>query len=207
MHASLEQLISLRDEDLVSLDVQQHVRSCEFCARVLNELAAVREGLASLPDPLPPADAWGRIEAPRRGAAQFRRSWLPAAGLGLVASLAAALLVVNPQLRRPGGAPVTTAAVSTQAVDIGQLQAQSQYLERAVLELNGNTASMPVSASTASTIAALEDNIALVDDEINNAPVRSGNESILAQLWQKRVDLLQSLAAVRYAQVADSGSI
>ena len=51
------------------------------------------------------------------------------------------------------------------------------------------------------------DNIALVDDEINNAPVRSGNESILAQLWQKRVDLLQSLAAVRYAQVADSGSI
>lgn len=207
MHASLEQLISLRDEEPVALEVQQHVRGCEYCARVLNELAAVREGLASLPDPLPPADAWGRIAAPRQAGAGFRRRWLPAAGIGLVASVVAALLVVNPPLRRSPEAPVTTPVNATQAVDIGQLQAQSQYLERAVLELNGNTAAMPVSADTANTIAALEDNIALVDDEINNAPVQAESNSQLAQLWKKRVDLLQSLAAVRYAQVADNNGI
>src|SRR5215469_3156858 len=100
MHASLEQLISLRDEEPVAFEVQQHVRGCEYCAQVLNELAAVREGLASLPDPLPPADTWGRITAPRQAGAGLKRRWLPAAGVGLVASVAAALLVVNPSLRR-----------------------------------------------------------------------------------------------------------
>lgn len=207
MHANLEQLISLRDEEPVAFEVQQHVRGCEHCAKVLNELAAMREGLASLPDSLPPADAWGRITAPRQGGAGLKRRWLPAAGVGLVASVAAALLVVNPQLRRPAEAPVTTPVTGTQAVDIGQLQAQSQYLERAVLELNGNTAAMPVSADTANTIAALEDNIALVDDEINNAPIQGESNSQLAQLWKKRVDLLRSLAAMRYAQVADNNGI
>ena len=205
MHASLEQLINLRDEEPVVLEVQQHVRGCEYCARVLNELATVREGLVSLPDPLPPADAWGRITAPRQGGERFRHRWMPAAGVALVASVAAALLIVNPALRQASAPAVTTPANPTQLVDLGQLQAQSQYLERAVLELDGNTAGMPVSVSTASTIAALEDHIALVDDEINNAPAQRGGNAELAELWRKRVALLQSLAAVRYAQVADNG--
>ncbi|HEV2111420.1 MAG TPA: hypothetical protein VGT99_08710 [Gammaproteobacteria bacterium] len=206
MHASLEQLMSLRDEEPVALEVQEHVRGCEECARVLNGLAAVQEGLARLADPLPPPEAWGQINAAAKEPSAPRRRWLADAGVALVASVAAAVVLVNPALRTAGTKDAsTTVAGATAAADIGRLQAQSRYLERAVLDLNGNTESMPVSADTASTVAALEDRIALVDYEINSASTRKTGSPDLALLWKQRVDLLQSLAAVRYAQVADRG--
>ena len=208
MHASLEQLMSLRDEEPVALEVQEHVRGCEACARILNELAAARDGLAGLADPLPPPEAWARIAAAaaeQRG--MPRRRWLAATGVALAASVAAAVVLVNPALRTAGtkDAPTTTVAGTATATDINQLQAESRYLERAVLNLNGNAEGMPMNADTASTVAALEDRIALVDYEINSASTRATGSPDLALLWKQRVDLLQSLAAVRYAQVADRG--
>ena len=211
MHASLEQLIGLRDEEPVALEVQEHVSGCELCARILNELAVMPEALTHLADPLPPAGAWERISAAGHKRSIPVRRWLPAAGAGLVASVVAALVLLNPGLRMQGtaDAPQTTVTGATGAAsapaDIGVLQAQSQYLERAVLDLNGHTDGMPVSADTATTVAALEDRIALVDYEINSASARDTHNPDLAQLWKQRVDLLQSLAAVRYAQVADRG--
>ncbi|MFI4921924.1 MAG: hypothetical protein ACHQAZ_09830 [Gammaproteobacteria bacterium] len=209
MHASLEQLISLRDEETVALEVQEHVRGCEQCARALNELAAVPESLTHLTDPLPPPDAWARITATERKRHLSRR-WLPAAGVGLAASLAGAVVLFNPGLRmfKAAEAPQTTVTGtvgSAAPADIGVLQAQSQYLERAVMDLTGNTEGMPVSADTATTVAALEDRIALVDYVIGSTSARDKNSPNLAQLWKQRVDLLQSLAAVRYALVADRG--
>ena len=204
MHASLEQLISLRDEEPVSVTVQEHVRGCGFCARTLNELAGVKDGLAKLPDELPPPDMWARIEAeaaatPRASAV---RRWLPAAGVALVASVAGAMLMLNTRqlLTTVPEQPVVTAQAS-----IGQLMAQSQYLERAVMDVNDNADQMAVSAGTASTVATLEDHIALVDYEINGTSGQKPDDARLAQLWRQRVDLLQSLAAVRYAQVSNGG--
>lgn len=205
MHASLEQLIGLRDEEPVSVEVQQHVRGCEQCARVLNGLLAAREALAAVPDPRPPAGAWGRITLAADLSARRRRRWLPAAGVSLAASIVAAVLVVNLQVP----APVTeqSAAVSPNGTpaDVGQLMERSRYLERAVLKLDDHADRMVVSAGTASTIAALEDRIALVDYAINNAAGKGGADQRVAELWRQRVDLLQSLAAVRYAQVANQG--
>lgn len=211
MHASLEQLMSLRDEEPVALEVQEHVRGCEQCARVLNGLAAMQEQISRLTDPLPPTGAWERINATGEARRATRRRWFTAAGVGLAASLGAALVLVDSGLHigaDSATAPSTvTGAVATtnSPADVTQLQAQSQYLERAVLDLNGNAESMPVSADTASTVAALEDRIALVDYEIGSASARGSNNPDLASLWKQRVDLLQSLAAVRYAQVADRG--
>ena len=209
MHASLEQLMSLRDEEPVALEVQEHVRGCENCARILNELATARESLLRLADPLPPPETWSRITAAAEERAAPRRRWLAVSGMALVASVAAAVVLVNPALRTAaitGSATTTTVAgTASPAADIGQLQAESRYLERAVLDLNGNTEGMAMSADTASTVAALEDRIALVDYEINNASTRKTGSPDLALLWKQRVDLLQSLAAVRYAQVADRG--
>jgi hypothetical protein len=210
MHASLEQLIGLRDEEPVSVEVQQHVRGCGQCAAALNGLMAARERLAALADPLLPPDAWQRIAVAADRSAR-RRRWLPAAGLGLTATAAAAaLLVVNLHVRPVPAASDLTASVSPSGdkpADVNQLMAQSRYLERAVFKLDGHADDMAVSANTASTIAALEDRIALVDYEINTASGSGiGNDDPhVAQLWKQRVDLLQSLAAVRYAQVADAG--
>lgn len=202
MHASLEQLIGLRDEEPVAAEVRQHVRACAHCARILNDLAALHEGLAALPDLLPPAGSWDRITAAAQARERRRRyRWLPAAGVGLAASVAGVMLLVNARIGAP--APATVVGGDAPA-SVSQLMAQSRYLERAVLDMNDSADKMAVSAGTASTIAALEDRIALVDYEINNTPARSGGAK-LRQLWKQRVDLLQSLAAVRYAQVANTG--
>lgn len=204
MHASLEQLIGLRDEEPVAAQVQQHVRTCTRCARILNDLAALREGVAALPDPLPPPGAWDRVTAAAEARGRRRRyRWLPAAGLSLAASVAAAVLLVNLRGSAPATAPATVVGGGPVA-DVSQLMAQSRYLERAVLGMDDSADKMAVSAGAASTIAALEDRIALVDYEINSTPAEGGDAK-LAGLWKQRVELLQSLAAVRYAQVADSG--
>ncbi|HEY3859621.1 MAG TPA: hypothetical protein VGM47_08430 [Gammaproteobacteria bacterium] len=207
MHASIEQLICLRDEEPVAAEVQQHVRACTQCAAALNGLLAARERLTALADPLPPGDAWQRIAAASDRSAR-RRRWLPAVGFAATAA-AVALLVLGLHIRSTP-APSQLAVVSPSGdkpADVNQLMAQSRYLERAVLNLDGHTDDMAVTASTASTIAALEDRIALVDYEINTASGSGvGNDDPhVAQLWKQRVDLLQSLAAVRYAQVADAG--
>jgi hypothetical protein len=209
MHASIEQLIGLRDEEPVSVEVQQHVRGCAQCAAALNGLLTARERVNGLSDPLPPPDAWQRIVMGSERSAR-RRRWLPVAGMSVAASAAAvAVLLMNLHLAQPQAPDslAVTPAVAVKPADVNQLMAQSRYLERAVLKLDDHADHMVVSAGTASTIAALEDRIALVDYEINTAS-GSGvgkDDPHVAQLWKQRVDLLQSLAAVRYAQVADAG--
>ena len=207
MHASLEQLITLRDEEPVSVEVQQHVRGCNQCAAALNGLLSARERLTALADPLPPADAWQRIVLAADRSSR-RRRWLPVAGLGVAASAAAvAVLLMDLHLAQPQARPdlAVVSPISDKPADVNQLMAQSRYLERAVLKLDGHADRMAVSAGTASTIAALEDRIALVDYAINSASGLDDSDPHMAQLWKQRVDLLQSLAAVRYAQVADAG--
>lgn len=209
MHASIEQLIGLRDEEPVAVEVQQHVRACTQCAAALNGLLAARERLSRLADPAPAPDAWQRIVAASERSAR-RRRWLPVAGMGVAAGAAAvAVLLMNLHMLQPQGQGdlAVTPTGTVKPADVNQLMAQSRYLERAVLRLDDHADHMVVSAGTATTIAALEDRIALVDYEINSASGSgvSNDDPHVAQLWKQRVDLLQSLAAVRYAQVADAG--
>lgn len=209
MHASIEQLIGLRDEEPVAAEVQQHVRGCQQCAAALNGLLAARERVQSLPDFAPPSDAWQRIVAASERSAR-RRRWIPAAaGLAVAATVVGIVVYLGPHAMRPADDTALAAVTPSggQPADINQLMAQSRYLERAVYELGGKSDSSAMSAGTASTIAALEDRIALIDYEIGTAGqashVPAGNN--VKQLWQQRVDLLQSLAAVRYAQTANTG--
>ena len=215
MHASLEQLISLRDDEPVSLEVQQHVRGCGDCARALNELAAFRDSLGALADPPPPVDAWSRITAKLNSQAAPRsasRRWLMASGIGLAASVVAATVVTVVLMGRKTaiepadvGTPSLAAVQAQKPADLDQLMSQSRYLERAVLDLNDSGDQLMVSGGTASAIAGLEDHIALVDYEINSTAAKPHSDAELTKLWQQRVDLLKSLAAVRYVQVTNNG--
>ena len=208
MHASIEQLIGLRDEEPVAAEVQQHVRGCAQCAAALNGLLAARECVQSLADPLPPADAWQRIVAASERSAR-RRRWLPAAaGMAVAATVVGIVVYLGPHATHPADTTLAAASQSVgQPADINQLMAQSRYLERAVYQLGGQSDDTAMSAGTASTIAALEDRIALIDYEIGTASraPETPAGSHVKELWQQRVDLLQSLAAVRYAQTADTG--
>ena len=61
MHASIEQLLSVRDADPIDAQVADHVRQCATCSARLRRLATMRERLQNLPQPEPPTDSWEHI--------------------------------------------------------------------------------------------------------------------------------------------------
>lgn len=204
MHASIEQLVALRDGQPLAVEAATHVRGCAECGQALLRLSTWQQRLRALPAFAAPEDAWTqivqRLERPDRA----RRSrWLPMAGVGLVASLAAAVALVSWHSRLPMN-PAATNPLSGLAntPTLTQLQAQSRYLESAVQSMNADSNQSIVNADTATTVAALEDRIALVDYAINQASTTPQPPGDLTALWRQRVDLMQSLAAVRYAQVS-----
>lgn len=200
MHASLEQLISLRDGGLVAAEAAEHVRACTYCRREVTRLERWRQNFRELPGFRAPEDTWqkivARIDQPERKPHRVR--WMPAAGLALAASLVAAVVLVTWSIRAP--TPVSRAPSGSPL--LVQLQSRSRYLENIVQAMNTDSDQGVTNAGTAATVAALEDRIALIDYAINQANTAPRPSRDLAQLWQQRVNLMQSLAAVRYAQVS-----
>jgi hypothetical protein len=206
MHASTEQLITLRDGEPVAAEVKSHVRDCGECSSALSALAELRQQIGTLPEFALPEQALEKIRlrmAREESRFESRNNWLRAVSVAMVASVVVAVtLAIFPQAARP---PTNVATSATSPpVSVSQLITQSRYLENAVLSLNSDADHLMISAGTATTVAALEDRIALIDYEINKASVDPRQQNRLSQLWQQRVTLLQSLAAVRYAQVASS---
>lgn len=204
MHASLEQLISLRDGRPVAAEADTHVRGCASCRTEVTRLGHWRQRLINLPQLEAPADAWQKIAAHLDSQPQPRRvrRWTGAVGAALAASVVAAVVLVTLNLRAPRVVP--PAGIPTGSAALAQLQSQSRYLEQ-VMQAMGTGGDQGVTGTnTAATVAALEDRIALVDYAINQANAEPRTAPNLTALWQQRVNLMQSLAAVRYAQVSDA---
>jgi hypothetical protein len=173
------------------------------------------EALRALPLAAPPGDEWTLLrerllreqshpERPRASA--WRRYVLPAA---LAAALAGAFLVLRAP---PASAPATVAHVAassstngTQADRIhdaqnaanqpdrlAQLQQRSQALERWLRETGRDAA--PLQGQDLAAAAEIENLIGLVDVELA-AP----RQTRASALWQRRVGLLEDLAALRYS--------
>lgn len=194
MHASIEQLLSLRDGEPVAAEVTAHVAGCGLCSRELTRLRRLRAGLRSLPDWDPPAPR----SLPLRSGGRLRR---PAAGLALAASLAGAA-VLGVWLMPGGESGPPTVVPGDRPATVDALMNQSRYLETVLARLGPRDGVM--NASTAATVAELEDSIALIDWRLagGGEPL---TEAERAALWERRVLLMQSLVTVRYAQTgADS---
>jgi hypothetical protein len=90
VHASLRQLLSLRDGAPVDALCQVHVAECSLCQRELARLQDITAALRALPDTRAPEDGWAAVRARlhRRGAdgaAQGPggwRAWIPGRGYG-----------------------------------------------------------------------------------------------------------------------------
>lgn len=204
MHASVEQLIALRDGQPLAAEAAAHVRGCDECGQALLRLSDWRQRLRALPAFDAPENVWARVAGRLDQPADINRArWLPATGIGLVASLVAVVVLVfwHPWPAENRSA-VVTAGAALDAGRLAQLQAQSRYLENAVQFMSADSHSSIVNVGSAATVAALEDRIALVDYAINSTAARPQTGGQLTQLWQQRVDLMQSLVAVRYAQAA-----
>ncbi|HEX6994300.1 MAG TPA: hypothetical protein VF339_09160 [Gammaproteobacteria bacterium] len=82
--------------------------------------------------------------------------------------------------------------------DYARLVAESARLELMLSELDGSPRLM--NAGTARTIADLEDYIGLVDEQLSYAEARGVDLRYREALWRERVDVMNALLYVRYAQ-------
>lgn len=164
----------------------------------------LKRELAALPELDPPPEAKARVlVAMRRAMAEppMRPRRLPVfAAVALAATAAFAAVLVVWQIRgTPEEGALATAAdpLPITFEEYAALVAQSAELERALVGLPAPRAVMR--ASTAGTIASLEDRIAQIDHELTLATAAGVESTQRAALWQDRVEVMNALLQVRYA--------
>jgi len=218
MHASTEQLLSLRDGEPLAAEIHDHVESCSDCSRELARLARVRAQLRSLPPVMPRKSLWqavaiGSLEQP----SQRHFPWLSA--IAVAASFVLGLFLIgrfDPGSSDTSPVPARTTAAAgsaSETVDVGISEVVPSVtpvtladLQQRSRRLEGLRTAMPrrpqiVRASTARTIVDLEDRIALVDMRLNSAAALRLTERQRQALWRERVNLMQSLLQLEYAQL------
>lgn len=205
MHARIEHLLSLRDGEPVAADVSEHVKLCPICTGELQRLSTFREEMRALPQFEPPELAWERIQAtipePEHGGFRLRKVGLAAAAAAVVTLTV--ITVVTGHFDRRSAATTELASVAAplpQVVPhVDELVAQSQQLEQLLQKLPERPRIERV--STAAAIDTMEQRIQWLDFQLTNAPEADLNEEQSRQLWRERVELMDSLVKVRYAEV------
>jgi hypothetical protein len=177
-----------------------------ICALTADEHVALREGLRSLPDTMPPRNVWLRIreQAEAEGLltqpkARTHNKWYAGVGLAAAAVMAA---VMMPGVQTPTdgrGVTVPDAAV-TNTVDLSNLAVLQAYSRRLESDLRALPAEPRVArAGTVATISDIEDRIAAIDYQLND-PTAQWAEGDKEIFWRERVRLMKLLLQLRYAQ-------
>jgi hypothetical protein len=207
MHARIEHLLSLRDGEPVGAELVAHVRSCPICTGELQRLSALRADMQALPQFEPPDLAWERIQQ----TIPQRPSKFPPRRLGFAAAAAAlitlAVIAVIAQYgdhrsnERSAHAPklLKESVSSADMPHLDELVAQSQQLEQILQTLPQRPRIERV--STAATIDTIEQRIAWLDFQLSSTPDGDLSEEQSRRLWRERVELMDSLVKVRYAEV------
>jgi hypothetical protein len=210
MHARIEQLLSIRDGDPVDAAIAEHVGRCTSCAEQLRGLSLMRERLQSLPQLDPPDASWERIQAQLQQARTSGRSrFLGHVVAAAVVAGIALTLVAGVMISRQAAQPVvasqstSTAAGSTsndsdEAKRVADLVAQSQHLDYLLQALPERPQIERV--STAATIDTLEERIQWLDVQLSQTPDPQLSDTQARRLWRERVELMDSLVKVRYAE-------
>jgi hypothetical protein len=205
MHARIEHLLSLRDGEPVGAELVAHVRSCPICTGELQRLSAIRAEMQALPQFDPPDLAWERIQQtiPRRAARlPPRKVGFAAAAAALITLAVIALIARHGDLNsseRTAKAPkVVTQPTSADMSHLDELVAQSQQLEQILRTLPQRPQIERV--STAATIDTIDQRIAWLDFQLSSAPDGDLSVEQSRRLWRARVELMDSLVKVRYAE-------
>jgi hypothetical protein len=213
MHATIEQLLSIRDGQPVAEAAAVHAAECEACRRELQRLSVLRAGLRELPELDPPRGLWSTVavSAVSRPAPAAPRPWPAlAGGVGIAAGivLGIALVLNMTQAPDPGPARGTTTdliaatpapASSVNGVTTAELLETSRRLEAALRAMPA--APRVTRASTELTVAELQDRILEIDMLLNEPRLDAAGARTL---WGHRVMLMDTLMQVRYAQLADA---
>lgn len=207
MHASIDHLLSLRDGQPVDAATAAHVEQCQRCSTELHKLRETRAKLQSLPQLDAPSSfqeiqrAMKRPMAPRR----------PMVSARLVAALAFVTLTTiffvalrdetAPPVAERRAQPDEQPAPAGDAVEMArvpELVAQSQQLEVLLQRLPERPRIERV--STAAMIDTIQERIQLLDFQLSDASGGGLNEQQTRRLWRERVELMDSLVKVRYAE-------
>jgi len=193
-HCTIEELLAVRDGDGAGAALR-HVDQCPACRAELDRLHQVAAALRALTVQRPPRDRWPEVRAVAAGAR--RRRWI-ATGWMLLAAAAALAVVVGVRGWWPSGGQM-----AGQRANLDSLVSASQQLEEALRTLDPT--SRVLSGRAASTIAELEDGIALVDAQLGEAQRTGASRDDLLRLWQQRVQLMNQLVNVHVTRAAYVG--
>lgn len=170
------------------------------------DTANLGDALRALPLLTPPSSGWNRLS---RALAERHTPpvWLMAGGLAICAMTGALLLVGYQRLADVGdrvgvadrGPPIRVFSGPAAGHDeLALLVAESRRLENLLLDLPARQALMRT--GTASTIAGLEDQIALVDAQLSAGAAAGVEIEFRRALWRERVDLMNALVFLRASE-------
>ena len=179
------------------------------CGLSIAERDLLQSRLGQLQDTVPPREVWQRVEAQAQAEGLFRQrlangtQWFAGAGIA-----AAVVLAVLNLPYAPGDGdtvnevfeatpPPSVATNTTPPPDLSALMVESRQIERDLRALPARPSMMQ--ASTAATIAEIEDRIAEIDYWLSDPQVRT-NPAQTEIYWRERVRLMNSLLSLRRAQ-------
>lgn len=226
MHATTEDLLSVRDGEPVDARTSEVIAADASYGSEIERLRRMRTDLRSLPDFEAPEGLWERIDAAEHTSRPGQRPWLRRfAGAALAAAVAAAAIyLVLPRVpEADGSAPPQVFTASPGRVEPGsfatlapglpgarvvpvsytQLVEESARLERVLGQISYQRPLM--NGATATTIAGLEDRISVIDEQLTFSTARGLPQPEREALWSERVDLMGALVHVRFAQAQPTG--
>lgn len=216
MHPRTEALLTLRDGEPIDAQVQAQLLAEPGSAAELARLRRMKEALGALPELAPPEDGWERIEAEldRHGARRFGAPlrWAASGAIAVTVAVAAMLYLARspeaPQVAPPAipvaeGVRQRAFPGAIMPASYVALVEESARLERMLARIPYQRPMM--TAGTASTIVGLEDRIALIDEQLTFATANDMEVPQRQALWGERVDLMNALVHVRFAQAQPTG--
>jgi anti-sigma factor RsiW len=207
MHASIDHLLSLRDGQPVDAATAAHVEQCARCSAELRKLRETQGKLQSLPQLDAPASFHETQRALARPAAAPRRVLSARLVAGLAFATLTAIFFValrdgtSPDVVQHQPERVEQQAPPTDVIEMArvpELVARSQQLEGLLQKLPDRPRIERV--STAAMIDTIEERIQWLDFQLSDARDSGLNEEQTRRLWRERVELMDSLVKVRYAE-------
>ncbi|MEN7343870.1 MAG: hypothetical protein AAAFM81_13045 [Pseudomonadota bacterium] len=154
----------------------------------------IADALKALPQLQPSAETMSALHALAETATPKRRWYLPAALAATVLLTSIAVVTLSATDDKPVPEIATLTQPATDADTLESLAAESAYLDRLLAALPAEGRVQRV--GTASTITALEDRVATIDQRLNTSGVYE-QASARETLLRERVGLMTSLVSLR----------